>query len=99
MWKILTAQIGKENYCSLISSGLFPDKQKGCHMGTRGKGELIYINLDIPKGSKRRLKNVVMASIDYKKAHDVALQKWKTECFKMYEICNEVIKCEWKELS
>ena len=43
MLKILTAQI-KEIYYSLISRGLFPKGQMECHKGTRGTGELLYID-------------------------------------------------------
>ena len=35
IWTILTAQIREEIYNWLISHGLFPEEQKGCHKGTR----------------------------------------------------------------
>ena len=47
MWKILTAWIREEFYYSLLCHGLFPEKQKGCHRGTRGTNELLCINLHI----------------------------------------------------
>ena len=56
MWKILTAQI----YDSLISRKLFPEEQKGCHKGTRGMGDLLYIDQHTLKESKTRRKNVAM---------------------------------------
>ena len=67
MWKILTAQICEEIYYSLASHRLFPKEQEGCHKGTRGTGDLLYIDQHIHKQSKTRLKNVSMAWIDYKK--------------------------------
>ena len=33
MWKILMAQIRKDIYYSLTSSGLFPEEKKGCRKG------------------------------------------------------------------
>ena len=65
MWKILTAQIREEIYYSLISHELFPEEQKGCHKGTRGTGELLYIDQHIFNESKMRWKNMAMVLIDY----------------------------------
>ena len=42
--KILTAQIKEKIYYSLTSRGLFPEKQKRCRKGSRGTGELLYID-------------------------------------------------------
>ena len=54
MWKILTAQIWEEIYHSLISIYLLPEKQKGCHKGTRGKEVQLYIDQNILNASKTR---------------------------------------------
>ena len=56
MWKILTALIREEMYYSLTSRGLFPDEQKGCHNGSRGTAELLYIDQHILNESKNRRK-------------------------------------------
>ena len=58
MWKILTVQIREEIYHSLISRRLFPEIQKGCHKGSRGTGELLYIDQYILNESKKRWKNL-----------------------------------------
>ena len=55
MWKILTAQIREEIYCSLTSHRLFPDEQKGCLKGSRGIAELLYIDQHILNESKNSL--------------------------------------------
>ena len=91
MWKILTAQIRKEIYFSLISRGLFPDEQKGCCKGSRGTAALIYIDQHILNESKKRRKNLAMAWIDYKKACDMVPQSWIINCLKMYKISHEII--------
>ena len=60
IWKILTAQIREEIYDSLISCGLFPEEHKGCCKGTRGLGELIYIDQHIlieSKTSRKKSRN------------------------------------------
>ena len=48
MRKILTAQIKEEIY-SLISRRLFSEEENGCRKGTRGTGELLYIDQHILK--------------------------------------------------
>ena len=45
--KILTAQIKVEIYYSLVCHGLFLEEQKECHNGTRGTGDLLYIDQHI----------------------------------------------------
>ena len=42
MHKILTTQVREEIYYSLVCYGLFPEKQNGCHMETRGRDDLLY---------------------------------------------------------
>ena len=91
MWKILTAQIRDKIYYSLSSRGLFPNEQKGCRKGSRGTAELLYIDYHILNESKTRRKNLAMAWIDYKKAHDMVPQSWIIFCLKMYKISHEVI--------
>ena len=87
-WKILTAQIRKEIYDSLINCKLFPKEQKGYCKGTRG-AELPYI---IFNESKAKRKNLAMAWIDNKKANDTFPQSWIIYCRKMYKLSNEIIK-------
>ena len=54
MWKILAAQIKERIYYSLTNRGLFPDEQKGCRKGSRGRAELVYIDQHILNESKAR---------------------------------------------
>ena len=91
MWKILTAQIKEEIYYSLTSRGFFPEEQKGCRKGFRGTAEFLYIDQHILNGSKARRKNLAIAWIDYKKAHDMVPQSWIINCLKMFKIADEVI--------
>ena len=68
LWKILTEQIREEIYYLLTSRRLFPDERKGCSKGSRGTGDLLYIDQHILDESKIRPKNLAMAWIDYKKS-------------------------------
>ena len=49
-------------------------RQKGCHKGSRGTAELLYIDQHILNGNKTRRKNLAVAWIDYKKAYDMVPQ-------------------------
>ena len=91
MWKLLTAQIRKKIYYSLTSRGLFPDEQKGCCRGSRGKAELLYIDQHILNESKTRRKNLAMAWIDNKRSYDMVPKSWILHCLKMYKTSHEVI--------
>ena len=91
MWKILTAQIRAEIYDTLTNRGFFPEKQKGCRNGSRGIGELLYIDQHILNESKTRWKNLAMVWIDYIKAYDMVPRSWIINCLKMYKISDEVI--------
>ena len=53
VWKILTAQLREEIYYSLLSCGLFPEEQKGCHKRT---GILQYVDQHIFNTSSKRAK-------------------------------------------
>ena len=58
--KIQTEQIREEIYYSPVNCGLFSEKQKRFHKGTRGISDLLYIDQHILKESKARWKNVAM---------------------------------------
>ena len=89
--KILTEQIREGIYYSQTDHGSFPEEQKGCYKGSRATPELLYIDQHILNESKTRRKNLAMARIDYKKAHDMVLQSWIINCLKMYIISHKVI--------
>ena len=91
MWKILIARIREEIYSSLTSRKLFPEEQKGYCKGSRGTGELIYIDQHLLNESKTRQKNLAMAGIDYKKAYDMVPKSWIINYLKMYKISDEIL--------
>ena len=91
IWKILTAQIREEIYCSLTIRRLFPEEQKWFRIGSRGTGKLLYTNQHILNESKTRRKNLAMTWIDFKKAYDMVPQNWIIKCLKMYKITDEIV--------
>ena len=60
----INSKIREEIYYSLTSCGLFPEEQKGWRKGSRGTGDLLYIDQHILNESKTRRKNIAMAGID-----------------------------------
>ena len=60
MWRILTVQIREEICDSLTNRRLFPEGQKGCCKGSRGTGDLLYIDQHILNEIKTRWKNLTM---------------------------------------
>ena len=73
MWQTSTAEI-IDIYNSLISCRLFYEEQKIYLKGTRGIGDLRYIDQNIPKDRKMRCKNLAIVYIDNKKAYDTISQ-------------------------
>ena len=57
--------------CHIIVRKRYKDEQKGCHKGSKGTAELLYIDQHILNESKARRKNLAMAWIDNKKAYDM----------------------------
>ena len=60
MWKILTAQIWGRDLWLFNKLQIVPDEQMGCHKGSRGVGELLYIDQHILNEGKKRQKNLVI---------------------------------------
>ena len=56
-WKILTGIIAVETYIFLEKRSLLPEEQKGCRKGSRGTGDLLYIDRILLQEVKRRRKN------------------------------------------
>ena len=71
MWKILTGKIAEEVYTHLERESLFPDEQKGCRYNNRGAKDQLMIDKIVMKNCKKRLTNLYLAWIDYKKAYDI----------------------------
>ena len=54
MGKILTAQTKEDIYFTLVYRGLFPEEQKECCWGSRGTGDLSFIDYHILKEAKTK---------------------------------------------
>ena len=90
MWKILTANKGKDSFLSK-KARIFPEELKRCRKGPWHTRELLYIDYHILNESKIRRQTRAMAWIDYKKVYYTVPQNWIINCLKIYKISDEVI--------
>ena len=91
MWKLLTGIMGEKLYHHLERNGLFKDEQKGCRKGSRGTKDQLLIDKAILKNCCRRLTNLSMAWIDYKKAYDMVPHSWILKCLEMVGAAKNII--------
>ena len=91
MWKLLTGIMGDKLYQHLERNGLLADEQKGCRKGSRGTKDQLLVDKAILKNCRRRLTNLSMAWIDYKKAYDMVPHSWILKCLEMVGAAKNMI--------
>ena len=62
---------------------LLVDEQKGCIKGMRGTKDQLPVGKTVLKNCQRRLTNLSMAWIDYKKTFDMVPHSWVLKCLEM----------------
>ena len=62
---------------------MLADEQKGCMKRSRGTKDQLLVDKAIPKKCRRRMTNLSMAWIDYKKAYDMVPHSWILKCLEM----------------
>lgn len=92
MWKLLKSMIADEMYGFLEMKKILPDEQKSCHKGIRMTKDQLLINKTVVKDCKRRKTDLPMAWIDYKKAYDMVLHSWFSECLETFGIAENITK-------
>ena len=83
MWKLLTGIMGEKLYQHLERNGMLADEQKGCRKRSRGAKDQLLVDKAILKNCRRRMTNLSMAWIDYKKAYDMVPHSWILKCLEM----------------
>ena len=76
MWKLLTGIMGEKLYQHLERNGMVADEQKGCRNRSRGVKDQLLVDKAILKNCRRRMTNLSMAWIGYKKAYDMVPHSW-----------------------
>ena len=91
MWKLLTGIMGEKLYQHLERNGMLADEQKGCRKRSRGAKDQLLVDKAILKNCRRRMTNLSMAWIDYKKAYDLVLHSWILKCLEMVRAAKNMI--------
>ena len=90
MWKVLTGIVSESLYHHLESEKLLPEEQKGCRKQSRGTKDQLMIDKMVMKNCTRRLANLCVAWIDYKKAYDMVPHSWILTCLSMFKVADNV---------
>ena len=90
MWKLLTGIIAEEIYQHLQEKHLLPDEQKGYRRNSRGTKDQLMIDKMVLRNCKRRMTNLCIAWIDYKKAYDLVPHSWIKRCLEFFKISGKV---------
>ena len=90
MWKLLTGIISEGMYKHLDEGKVLPDDQKGCRRQKPGTKDLLIIDKIVIQNCRRRLTNLAMGWIDYKKAYDMMPHSWILKCLKMFSIASNI---------
>ena len=83
----MTGIIANSLYEYLEESKILPMEQKGCKRGCSGTK---LIDKVVMKDCKKRLTNLSMAWIDYRKAYDMVPHSWILECLKLFRCAGNV---------
>lgn len=84
-YKLLTSIINSRVYHHLIQFDLLPLEQKGCRKDSYGCKDQLLTNKAIMLNCKKKLKNLSMAWIDYRKAFDSVPHAWIRKVAEMYK--------------
>ena len=77
-------------YKHLDEEKLLPYEQKGCRRQKQGTKDQLLINKMVIRNCRRRLTNLAMRWIDYKKAYDMIPHSWLLKCLKMFGIASNI---------
>ena len=72
------------------NENLLPEEQKSCWRKSRGTKDQLLIDMTTLKDCRKRIINLAMAWIDYKKAYDFVPHSWILECLDMLDIADNV---------
>lgn len=91
IYKILTGTITRHLWKHVNANNILAKEQNGCRRNAMGCKELLVIDSIITKQASRKLRNLSMAWIDYKKAFDSVPHSWLLEVLKLYGVSVQVV--------
>ncbi|XP_044751744.1 uncharacterized protein LOC123311738 [Coccinella septempunctata] len=90
-YKIITSTIGHKIRTHLKSNNIMAWEQARCRENGRGSKEFLMIDSILTRQAKRKLKNLSMAWIDYRKAYDSVPHSWLLEVLEIYKVDKRII--------
>ncbi|XP_044760842.1 uncharacterized protein LOC123318288 [Coccinella septempunctata] len=91
VYKILTAIVTKHLNKHLRTHNLMAPEQGGGRIRTKGSKELLVVDYIITKQARKKLRNISVAWVDYRKAFDSVPHSWLLKVLRMHGIDEKVI--------
>lgn len=91
-YKIITAGLANRIYNHLLENGILLDVQKACRKASRGCKDQLLVSKMIVSIAKKRLKNLCMAWIDYKKAFYSIPHTCILEVINIYRVYSNILR-------
>lgn len=91
VYKILTAVITKHINKDLRTNNLMAPEQDGGRIITKSSKELLIVDYIVTKQARKKLRNISVAWIDYRKAFDSVRHSWLLKVLKMHGVHEQVI--------
>ncbi|XP_044745135.1 uncharacterized protein LOC123306999 [Coccinella septempunctata] len=92
VYKILTGIITKHLWKHVSRHKILAREQNGCRKNAQGCKELLTIDHLVTKQARKRLKNISIAWIDYKKAFDTVPHSWLLKILEIYGVSANIIE-------
>ncbi|XP_045466648.1 uncharacterized protein LOC123675343 [Harmonia axyridis] len=92
LYKIITGIITRYLSKHIRDHNLMTEEQGGCRGGTKGCKELLIIDHIITKQARKKLRNISVAWVDYRKAFDSIPHTWLLKVLEMHGVAGHVIE-------
>ncbi|XP_044751668.1 uncharacterized protein LOC123311664 [Coccinella septempunctata] len=91
VYKFLTGVLTKHIWRHVNKHQILSREQNGCRKNAQGCKELLTIDCLITKQAKKKMRNISIAWIDYKKAFDSVPHSWLLKILKLYGVSQNII--------
>lgn len=92
IYKILTGIITKHLWKHVSKYNILARQQNGCRKDAQGCKEILSIDHLITTLARKKMRNISVAWIDYKKAFDSVPHSWLLKVLKLYGVSENIIK-------
>ncbi|XP_045480887.1 uncharacterized protein LOC123685276 [Harmonia axyridis] len=92
IYKILTGVLTTTIWRHVDNYGIMAPEQNGCRKNIRGCKEALIVDHLVTKQARKKLRNISVAWIDYKKAFDSMPHSWLLKILRLYGVSESVVK-------